>query len=822
MSLLNAEYDTLFVQVILPVPLAKLYTYRVPIEWHELILLGQRVAVQFGPKKIYAAIVVGIQETPPVGYTASYILEVLDDVPVVSIQQLQFWKWIANYYMCYLGDVMNIALPGGYKLQSESKLRLSSSFNEEEELDLDEKEWLIVNELLQKKELQIEAAAKLLGIKSAHKYIKSLYNRNLIVIQEEFQDKYQPKYEIYISLTEDWKSPEFANAQLDLLEKKSIKQADVILALLGNTAREMQQSALTQKHGIGNAAITALLKKKLILKEKKAVDRISFIKNEFKDYELNESQKKAVHEIHKQFILNKPVLIHGVTGSGKTFVYLNCIEKKILEGKQVLFLIPEVALTEHLVQRLQQYFQDKLGVWHHYYSANEKTEIYEKVRNNQIKVLLGTRSAIFAPFANLGLVVIDEEHESSYKQFEKRPHFNARDSAMVLASYSKANVLLGSATPSIEMLHLAEVGKIIKILLPKKYKSIPFSRVELVHMAEAKRQKKVQNIFSDFLLKSIEESLRNRLQVIVYQNRKGYVPYINCDNCGYTPHCINCDITLTYYKTANHLRCNYCNYHQEIVQTCPNCGSNALSMKGFGTERIAEELGIYFPEAKIGRFDLDVLKKRSDFIQVLQKFENRETDILVGTQLLAKGLDFSHVGLVVVVDADQLINLPDFRAGERAFQQLMQLSGRAGLENMQGKMLIQTHLSHHLVFEWLEERNTEAMYKWEVSQRKLMMYPPFYRLILITVKNKDGFILQKAAAEFAKRLQLSLGNRLLGPTVPHVGRIRNYYIQQILIKIHKEKDQLQEIKEYILQEYLLFAKENSFKGTLLDFDVDPM
>lgn len=791
------------------------------MEWNDLIEIGQRVVVQFGVRKIYAGIVVDFSDVPPEKYEASYIIEILDEEPIITPSQLKFWQWISEYYMCYLGDVMAAALPAGFRLQSESTLVLNPEFDETQELEMDEKEWLILEALHKKKQLRIDEVATAIGLKSPMKYIKSLYQRGIILMHEEVKENYRPKMETYVCLTPEWDDPEFARTTLEKLEKKAPKQANVILAAMGMGKGEFPLKRLTAEYDVATSHVSALEEKGLLKRLKKEVGRLAKNEGSNDEFELSNEQQIAADSIADAFSHKKPALLFGATGSGKTYLYIEFIRKALAEGRQVLYLLPEVGITEQMVQRLSRFFGEQMGVWHHFYSAHERTELYSKVRSGEIKLLVGARSAVFAPFQKLGLVVVDEEHENTFKQFDKRPHYNGRDTAMHLATVHKAHVLLGSATPSYEMLELCKEGKMQLVRLSTRYIDTPEPAIQLVHTGEAKRQNRMKQAFSNVLLEEMQRVLDKRGQIIVFQNRKGYVPYISCDMCGHTAQCINCDITLTYFKSINAQKCTYCGYSQDPPKQCPACGSSSLSMKGYGTERIAEELAIYFPEARITRFDQDSVRKRSDFQRILNGFDKGDIDILVGTQLLSKGLDFKNVGLVAVIDADMLLQIPDFRSHERAFQQLHQVSGRAGRGSKQGKAILQTAQVSNPVIQAVVNADYISLANLEIPMRKELAYPPYTRLIRVSLKHKDFQVVKNASVIYGNHVRAALHERILGPQVPAVGKIRNYYIQHIMVKMDPSKDNIKRIKAFLIASVLEITKTDGMKGVMVDFDVDP-
>lgn len=815
------ERITLFAHVLLPLPVPKQYTYRVPFEWNDELQIGQRVAVQFGPRKIYAGIVTDFSDQPPEKYQASYILDILDAEPLVSPLQLKFWEWIAAYYMCYQGDVMHAALPAGLRMQSESVIVLNPDFDEEVQVELDEKEWLILSYLIKHRQMTLDEAARQLEVKSPLKYIKSLYSRGFVLMQEEVKDSYKPKTETWLKLAAIWDDENFAREQLDQLEKRAPRQASVVLAMLGNAKKEFLKKDLTEKHGIESSHIKSLEKKGLIEMFTREISRLEVIHTESSEPELSADQKIAADAIQKAFDKGENSLLYGVTGSGKTHVYIHFIRQMINQGKQVLYLVPEVGLTEQLVLRLGAFFGDSMAVWHNYYSGAERTEIYGKVKSGEVKLLLGARSALFAPFTALGLIVIDEEHENTFKQFDKRPHYHARDAAIQLASMTDARVLLGSATPSYEMLFACSEGKMQQVNLLKRFIDTPKPEIRLVNTGEAKRQNRMKQLFSLDMLEGIQKTMDAGGQIIVFQNRKGYVPYISCSFCGYTAHCVNCDIALTYYKSLHTQKCNYCGYSQDPPSQCPACGSSAMTMKGFGTERITEDLAIFFPDARITRFDHESIRRRSDFQRIIQGFANKQIDILVGTQLLSKGLDFENVGLVCVPDADMLLNIPDFRSHERAFQQIYQVAGRAGRGSKQGVVLIQSHQPAHPVLQAVENDDFSGLAETEIQMRKALDYPPYTRLIRIVIRHKDRQTALNAATAYGNLIRGALHERLLGPQEPVVGKIRNYYLQHLLVKMDPKKDSFHKIKQYLNDASLVLLKTDGYKGVWVDFDVDP-
>lgn len=824
MNRLMAEKVTLFVEVLVPVPVPKSFTYRIPHDWNEFIIPGIRVAVQFGYRKVYAGIVLSISDEPPVGYQADYILEILDDSPIVTEKQLKFWTWIADYYMAYPGDVMATALPAGFRLQSETKITLHPDANERmyEMDDIGPKEWQVLKFLEAKSIVSLDEVRSKLEQKNVLKTIKSLYLRGLILMEEELKESYRPKFEEVVELNvEIWENEDFANQALNKLESKSIKQFNQMLLLLGSAETPIRMSDFLRNQAADRAALKQLEKKDLLRIRKVSREHLMLRKGDNRHYELNEDQFQAVVDIGAAFNAGKPALLEGVTGSGKTLVYLEFVREAIKQGKQVLYLLPEVALTEHLVDKISQWMQTEVGVWHHYYSSHERTELYEKVLSGDLKFVIGTRGALFAPFSNLGLIVVDEEHESSFKQFERRPYFHARDAAFQLSKLHGAKLLLGSATPSYEIQQLVIQDKVAKIRLLKSFYNIPMPNVELLNLAELKKLGAWDGLLCDSVKHSISEALEKQQRIVVYHNRKGFVPYVQCELCGVSVECVHCDIALTYYKSTDNLRCGYCGFQQSIPEKCTACGSHNLKLKGMGTEKIAEELGILFPAARIARFDQQSIKKRDDFQRILNSFERGDIDILVGTQLLAKGIDIANIGLIVVPDADMLLHIPDYRSHERAFQQFQQLMGRIGRDGKAGTFILQTHQPNHPVLQALIQQQYNELMDEEMQQRNQFEYPPFRRLIRVEIKHTDAETAYNAARFFNEILRKQINDSVLGPQVPPVARVKNKFIQQLLVKVPRNSKAIESYKKL-----LWYAKDSLhaqilWKSAVVDFMVDP-
>ncbi len=823
MQFTNSDYterETLFVEVILPLSLAINYTYRVPFELNEAIAIGKRVVVQFGKHKIYTALVKSIGTTPPEHYQAKYIIDVVDEIPIVTAIQFKFWDWITGYYLCNEGEVMAAALPTGLKLASETILVLHENFSQE--TPLTEKESIVVNVILKQHRISVDEIATLLGQKTIYPLINALIAKECIVALEEVVDKYKPLRKSFVRLNNIYKD-EYQLKQLFAQLERAPKQLDALLAYLKlSKSRDfVAKNILLEESGSGQAALKSLVDKDIFYVEKRQVSRLGFGEEEFEiNFELNPAQKNAVDKIEKSFEEKDVVLLHGVTASGKTQIYIKLIEKAIANGGQVLFLLPEIALTTQIVERIKLYFGDKIGVYHSKFNDNERVEIWNKVLNGAYQVVLGARSAVLLPFIDLKLVVVDEEHESSYKQHDPAPRYQARDAAVLLAYLHKAKVVLGSATPSLESYYNAQEGKYGLVTLTERYGGVQLPLQEVVSIAEETQKKKMTAYFTSVLIDDIAQALEKKEQVILFQNRRGYATILICATCGYAPKCVNCDVSLTFHKSSGKLHCHYCGYHQSSVTICPACGSVHIEQKGFGTERVEEELNLIFPDAKIARLDLDSTRTKNGMQQIISDFQERKNDILIGTQMVAKGLDFENVSLIGVINADTLLNFPDFRAFERSYQLLAQVAGRAGRRDKQGKVCIQAYADDHRIIKQVVANDYEQMYADELAEREQFNYPPFSRLIFINVKHKDANVLQIAAQTLANNLRAQLGARVLGPEQPLVARIRNYYIKQIILKIER-KAAVQKVKSVLSSTIKEFNSQKEFRSVITQIDVDP-
>ncbi|HEY0175500.1 MAG TPA: primosomal protein N', partial [Pedobacter sp.] len=772
------ERDTLFIEVILPLSLSKNYIYRVPFHLNEHIAAGKRVIVQFGKNKIYTALIKSISQTAPELYQAKYIIDVIDEHPVVNMQQFQLWDWMSAYYLCNEGDVMSAALPAGLKLASETIIILREEINRED-LAVTDKENLLIIALEKQKRLTVDQISGLLGQKTVFPIIRSLLDKEIIYIAEEVVEKYKPLLKSYITLNPFYKEEGNFKQLFEVLERAP-KQLDALLAYikLSKSGTEISKQQLLEESNCGQGALKSLLEKDIFSLYKKRVSRLQDESDDLiLNFKLSEAQGTALAKIQAEFLEKEVVLLHGITASGKTQVYIRLIEQAIAGGGQVLFLLPEIALTTQIVERIKRYFGDAIGVYHSKFNDNERVEIWNNVINGKFRIVLGARSSVFLPFSNLKLIVVDEEHESSYKQNEPSPRYQARDAAVYLAHLHGAKIVLGSATPSIESYYNALNNKYGLVTLSERFGGVELPVQQVVSISEETKRKKMVSYFSSVLIDDITATLEKKEQVILFQNRRGYATILICKTCGFAPKCVNCDVSLTFHKSSGKLHCHYCGYHESSMNICPACGSVHIEQKGFGTERIEEELSLIFPDVKIARLDVDSTRTKNSLQKIIGDFQEKKTDILIGTQMVAKGLDFDNVTLIGVINADTLLNYPDFRAFERSYQLLSQVAGRAGRRDKQGKVCIQAYDDDHRIIKQVVDNNYLEMYNDEIAERKQFHYPPFTRLIFINVKHKDANLLNAAAAHFATLLRAQLGTRVLGPEQPLVSRIRNYYIK---------------------------------------------
>ncbi|UFH45945.1 primosomal protein N' [Flavobacterium galactosidilyticum] len=776
-----------FVEVILPLSLAKTFTYSVSEAEFHFIKIGMRVAVPFGKSKIYTALVIEIHQNKPDLYEAKEIHQILDEKPIVTQIQIKHWQWIASYYMCAIGDVYRGAMPSALLLESETLISQKTNLFVDTSL-LSDDEFLVYEALQQQSSLKVQDIIAILNKKNIFPVIQKLIDKNILILQEEIQESYKPKLVRYVRLHSKYDSNQGLSELLEIL-KSANKQKEIVMRYFQLSATE--KKPITVKKLVDEANSSSVIVKALIEKEifedyHLQVDRVNFDgKINEKELQLSSDQNDAFLAIKDSFVSKEVCLLHGVTSSGKTEIYIKLIEEYLETGKQILYLLPEIALTTQLVGRLRSYFGNKVAVFHSKYNNNERIEVWNQVLQNSDKaqVVIGARSALFLPFHDLGFIIVDEEHEQTFKQADPAPRYHARDSAIVLAHSHKAKVLLGSATPSLETYFNAKSKKFGLVEISKRYGNVKMPIIELVDLKDKYFRKKMTGHFSDVLIEEITTALSLGEQVILFQNRRGYSPIVECLTCGHVPQCQQCDVSLTYHKHKNQLRCHYCGYTMAKPTNCHACSSVELTTKGFGTEQIEQELVSIFPSSKIGRMDQDTTRGKFGFEKIIDSFKNREIDILVGTQMLAKGLDFDNVSLVGVMNADNMLYHPDFRAFERSFQMLTQVAGRAGRSEKQGKVIVQTYNPNHNTIQQVTNNDYMEMYKEQLYDRQIYKYPPYFRIIKVTLKQRDYEKLKVGAMWLYQVMSQNLNMPVLGPEEPLISRIRNEYIRTIIIKI---------------------------------------
>jgi primosomal protein N' (replication factor Y) len=777
-----------FVEVILPLALAKTFTYSVSEAEYNYIQKGMRVAVPFGKSKIYTALAINLHQDKPTLYDAKEIHQILDEKPIVTENQIKHWQWIADYYMCAIGDVYRGALPTALLLENETIITQKTAGFVDESL-LEDDEFLIYQALQQQSSLKVQDIIGILNKKNVFPIIQKLIDKNVLILQDEMHESYKPKLVRYIRLHSKYESSQGLNELLEVL-KNANKQKEIVLTYFQLSASEKKKpisvKKLVEASNVTSAVVKALIDKEIFEDYLLQQDRVSFTGESNSDQlQLSPAQQKAFEEINTSFQEKEVCLLHGVTSSGKTEIYIKLIEEYLAKEKQILYLLPEIALTTQLVTRLQAHFGNKVAVFHSKYSNNERVEVWNQVLQNSEKaqIIIGARSALFLPFSNLGFIIVDEEHEQTFKQVDPAPRYHARDASIVLASFFKAKVLLGSATPSIESYYNTTVDKYGLVEIKARYGNVMMPEIELVDLKDKYFRKRMTGHFSDILIDGITTALNLGEQVILFQNRRGYSPLLECMTCGHVPQCQQCDVSLTYHKHKNQLRCHYCGYSIAKPTNCHSCSSIDLTTKGFGTEQIQQELIQLFPERKIGRMDQDTTRGKFGFEKIIDSFKNREIDIMVGTQMLAKGLDFDNVSLVGIMNADNMLYHPDFRAFERSFQTMTQVAGRSGRSEKQGKVIIQTYNPEHNTIQQVTNNDYAGMYKEQLYDRQIYKYPPYFRIIKLTLKHRDFEKLKEGSLWLYQVLSQHLGVPVLGPEEPAINRIRNEYIRTIMIKI---------------------------------------
>jgi len=818
----------MFAEIIIPLALPQNYTWKVPEQFQDAVLVGCRVEVNLGPKKKYAGIIKRLHQEKPQHFEPKDILNIIDSEPVIHERQLQLWQWIAEYYCCSEGEVMAAAVPAHFKLSSESILVVNEEYGDDFSA-LDNDEYVIAEALFIKKELKLTEVQQLLDVPHVYPVINRLIQKRVCFVWESLKQTYNPKKETFVVLHPNYHAEENLAKLLneDSKLQRAEKQLELLLAYLhyARTEGDVSKTLLLKKAGASDAQLKGLVDKGILQTEKRVVDRVAFLPKDIQiDFTLSEGQQKALEQIQTSF-LDKPVcLLHGVTSSGKTLLYIRLIEELIRQGKQVLYMLPEIALTAQIIRRLQKHFGGHIGIYHSKFSQNERVEIWNKVKSGELKVVLGARSSIFLPWTNLGLIICDEEHDSSYKQQDPAPRYHARDAAVYYASLFNAKVLLGSATPSIETYHNAIREKYGLVIMTQRYGEYALPAIEIIDTKRMRRPDPADRgkvTISEPMKMSIAETIARDKQVILFQNRRGYSPFQICAVCGWIPQCKNCDVSLTFHKLSNKLQCHYCGTTYPPLHTCAACGSHQFLRKNFGTERIEEQLQEEFPDNKVGRMDVDTVRGKNAHDILIQQFEQGRIDILVGTQMVVKGLDFDRVEMVGILDADGLLHFADFRVNERAYQLMEQVSGRAGRKGHGGKVLIQTSNPNHPVLQLLPLHDFRTLYDFEIPNRKRFDYPPFTRVIVLTFRHKLKETVQAASVRLADYLSTDYKNYLVGPAEPIIPRIRNQYRMELLLKLPRDQGIIAKCKRAIADSIAILHQEKKFASVVVVIDVDP-
>ena len=815
-----------YAEIIIPLALPKNYTWFVPEHLQSTVNVGCRVEVNLGKNKKYAGIVKRLHNEKPELFEPKEILNVLDVEPVIFEQQLKLWEWIAHYYMCSEGEVMAAALPSHFKLSSETILVFNDEYGEDFS-SLDHDEYLVAEALLLKNELKLTEVQQILDSSHIYPVINNLINKKVCFVWEALKQTYSAKKETYVLLDPQYdKEDELSNLlNEDKKLQRAEKQMELLLSYLHliKTQGEVTRSELLKKSGASDAQLKGLVDKQILFLEKRNIDRLQFLPKDIKiDFELTENQQKTLFQIQDSFKTKQVCLLHGVTSSGKTQIYIKFIEQMIRTGKQVLYMLPEIALTSQIIRRLQKHFGGYIGVYHSKFSQNERVEIWNKVKTGELKIILGARSSVFLPYSDLGLIICDEEHDTSFKQQDPAPRYHARDAAVYFASLFDAKVILGSATPSLESYHNAATGKYGLAELMQRFGDFSLPKIEIIDTKKIPQKDKTKLILSPRLIESVNAVIERNKQVILFQNRRGYTPYQVCNVCGWIPKCKYCDVSLTYHKQSHKLICHYCGTRYAPLHTCLVCGNHSFVQRNFGTERIEEQLREVFPDAKVARMDLDTVRGKHAHDVLIQQFEQRRIDILVGTQMVVKGLDFDNVDLVGVLDADALLHFADFRVNERAFQLMEQVSGRAGRKEETGKVLIQTSNPEHPVLKYVQEHDYKTMYRDELEKRKQFSYPPFSRIIHLIFKHKIKDVVHRAALHYADALRNRYEKYLVGPAEPVINRIRNQFLMELLLKLPRDTKLIAQCKHDLLEQMAILHNEKSFRSVTVIADVDAL
>lgn len=819
-----------FADVILPLPLADQYTYKIPSDLEKSVVRGCRVIVHFGKKRFYTAIVSEVYDTPPkTNSEIKEIFAVLDATPILRRPQLRFWQWMANYYLCRLGDVYKAALPSGLKIESETSVTRNPDF--ETDVPLKPNEQAVLYAFAKEKEkLTLSDLEKKTGLRNIVPIVASLMAKGAVEVNEELKRGYVPKTETYVRLASEYKQEEKMQEVFDSV-RRAKKQEQLLVCFLDLShalnpvlEQEISKKELLEKSGQSASVLESLLKRGVLETYEKEVSRLQMRVCRLQEPNpLSDAQKEALWKIQDTFREKNICLLHGVTSSGKTEIYIHLIRQVLNAGRQVLYMLPEIAITTQITERLGKLFGEQLLVYHSKFSDNERVEVWNRLLHAHSPMLiLGVRSSLFLPFSDLGLIIVDEEHETSYKQQDPSPRYNARNAAMVLAGMHGGKTLLGSATPSIDSYFNALSGKYGLVELKTRFGTHQSPKVIPVNIKELKRKKQMKHpIFSPPLIQSMRQALDNGEQVILFQNRRGFAPITECKECGWVPRCVNCDVSMTYHKYHNNLVCHYCGYTIRLPEICPSCGSSNFQMQGFGTEKVEEEIALLFPDVNVERMDMDTTRTRTAYERIIGDFDKGKTQILIGTQMISKGLDFGNVGVVGILNADGLMNYPDFRAHERAFQLMLQVSGRTGRRDKQGTVILQTSQPEHPLIQMVIRSAYREMVDWQLSERSIFHYPPYFRLIVLVLRSKNEAVLQDLSRCYAEKLRSQLGNRVLGPVTPPVSYIQTWYIRKIVIKIETAAA-IQPMRGFLESVYTEMQHFPTFRQIMLHYDVDPL
>jgi primosomal protein N' (replication factor Y) (superfamily II helicase) len=810
----------MYAEIIIPLYLPQNYTWQIPAEQQLSITVGARVEVSLRKRK-YAGIVKSISNQAPTSFAAQPIHEVLDAEPIIWPYQLAFWEWMAQWYFCTEGEVMQAALPAYFKLSSESILVFNQEIGENFSF-LPNDAFLLAEALFLKKEITATEAQAILGKKNINQVLKILIQNNICTVYESLHEQYKPRVETFIQLATAYQNEKELEALVNGFTKAP-KQLELLLAFIHiqQTQGEVSQKELLEKANATSTQLKGLIEKEILVAAKRNVDRqLQGPQKIEKHYSLSPKQNEAFLNIQNAFLQHKITLLHGVTGSGKTEIYFELIAQLLTQGEAVLYLMPEIALTAQMIRRLQKVFGGYVAVYHSKLNPNDRLELWHKVKKGEVQLVLGARSSLFLPFKKLGLIIVDEEHDGSYKQQDPAPRYHARDAAIYLAKQLQANVLLGSATPSYESYFAAQEGKYALVELKERFNQTELPPIEIVDAATIPKKEKGKVFFSEQIKRTMEAVLKNNGQIIVFQNRRGHSPTIQCQVCDWMPGCTQCKSNLTFHKLKNKLVCHYCQSQYAVMNTCPSCKSHQFVYKNFGTEKIEEIILEQFPMATCKRMDVDAIKGKNDVDNLLKLFEQRRVDILVGTQMVVKGLDFDNVQLVIIPDGDGLFQFADFRVNERAFQLIEQVSGRSGRKNASGFVLLQLYNTLHPVLNKALAHNYVGLYKEEMEKRRQYYYPPFSRLLQIEIKHKDRAIAAAAASFLAKKLQEQFAVYLSGPAEPVINRIRNYYIQNIMVKLPKHSETINQFRLLYFKTLALMQQEANIKQAIVIADMD--